>query len=333
MVQVPLSSARSCPDIKKTGEEPVTGTGVKSLQPKVKAINATQEKQSMSLVFLKRLSNKHTWKRLLYERLSEPLHLNLMSLFVLIFGNLRLKIDFDLIIRQHHAYALLDAADQAKRLGYKQISVFEFGVAAGAGLLNLQGIANKITAFTGVSIRIFGFDTGSGMPPPVSYKDHPELYQAGDFPMNSMELSEKLDGQTRLILGPIVESINNLNIDFSDAPIAFISLDVDYFSSSVDALKLLEYGASNYLPRVIIYLDDVEELSHNSFCGEEGAVREFTRQHPNRPIERHVFCRGHRLFKNARWIDHMYQCHILDHPIRNNLTPNRDKVVLNNPYL
>jgi hypothetical protein len=287
----------------------------------------------MSLVFLKKLSNKHSWKRLLYERLSEPLHLNGLSLFALVFGSLRLKIDFDLIMRQHHAYALLDAADQAKNLGYKQISVFEFGVAAGAGLLNLQGIARKVTAYTGVAIRVFGFDTGSGMPSPVSYKDHPELYQAGDFPMDFPGLSKRLDSQTKLVLGPIIESLSNLNVDFADAPIAFISLDVDYFSSSVDALKLLEYAPSNYLPRVVIYLDDVEELSHNSVCGEEGAVREFTRQHPNRPIERHVFLRGHRLFKNARWIDHMYQCHILDHPIRNDLTPKRDRAVLKNPYL
>jgi hypothetical protein len=41
VVQAALSSARSFPGIKKAGEEPVTGTGVKSLQPKVKAINAS----------------------------------------------------------------------------------------------------------------------------------------------------------------------------------------------------------------------------------------------------------------------------------------------------
>jgi hypothetical protein len=154
----------------------------------------------MSLVFLKKLSNRHIWKRLLYERLSEPLHLNLLSAFVLIFGSFRLKIDFSLVVRQHHAYGLLDAVDQARRLGYKEISAFEFGVAAGAGLLNMQSIARKITASTGVSTRIFGFDTGSGMPPPLSYMDHPELYQAGDFPMDFKGLSEKLDSQTKLIL-------------------------------------------------------------------------------------------------------------------------------------
>jgi hypothetical protein len=288
----------------------------------------------MSIVFLKKLSNRYIWKRLLYERFSEPLHLNFLSLFVLLFGNLRQKIDFDLIIRQNHAYGLLDVADQAKQLGYTRVSAFEFGVAAGAGLLNLQAIAKKVTALTGIEFDIYGFDSGTGMPPPRSFKDHPELYQAGDFPMDFTKLSERLEGNTRLILGPIAESIGKLDsIDFTGAPIAFISLDVDYYSSSIDALSLLGYQASHYLPRVVIYLDDVEEPYHNSFCGEQAAVNEFTARYPLRPIEKHPFLRGNRLFKNARWIDHVYQCHVLDHPVRNDLEPGRRKTILTNPYL
>jgi hypothetical protein len=260
--------------------------------------------------------------------------MNVLSLLVLVFGNLRHKIEFDLIIRQHHAYALLNAADQAKQYGYKEISVFEFGVAAGAGLLNMQTIAKRITAVTGIGFNIYGFDTGAGMPPPTSFKDHPELYQTGDFPMNFGKLSERLERNTQLVLGPIADSINKLNaIDFDKAPIAFISLDVDYYSSSVDALSLLRYEASKYLPRVVIFLDDVEDLLHNSFCGEQAAVVEFTSQFPLRPIEKHPFLRGNRLFKNARWIDHIYQCHVLDHPIRNDLRPGRSRTVLANPYL
>jgi hypothetical protein len=288
----------------------------------------------VSFVFLKKFSRKSTWKRLLCERLSEPLHMNILALLVLLFGNLRSKIDFDLVIRHHHAYALLDAADQATQLGHREVSVFEFGVAAGAGLLNMQAIAKKIAAFTGVQFRIYGFDTGSGMPPPTSFKDHPELYQTGDFPMNHEKLSRSLETNTRLLLGPIGDSLQQiLGTDFSRAPIAFISLDVDYYSSSVDALTLLkQYDSSNYLPRVLIFLDDVEELTHNSLCGEQAAALEFTARNPLRPIERHSFLRGYRLFKNPRWIDHIYQCHVLDHPVRNDLMPRRGKVVLTNPY-
>lgn len=288
----------------------------------------------MSLAYLKKLSQPYIWKRIFYERLSEPVHLNIIALFVSLFGSYRSKIDFDLVIRPQHAYSLLSVADQAKALGYDRVSIFEFGVAAGSGLINLQEIAKKITKSTGVSFDIYGFDTGAGMPPPKSYKDHPEIYQAGDFPMDFEKLSRLLDSNTKLVLGPISESLRTfLERDFSKAPIGFVSIDVDYYSSTVDALKLLTHSAEHMLPQVMIYLDDLEYPSHNSWCGEQAAVNEFTVEQPMRPIEKHPFLRSYRIFKNARWIDHMYQCHVLDHPIRNQLTPNRSNIVLSNPYL
>lgn len=288
----------------------------------------------MSLKMFKKLAYPYIWKRLFYERLSEPLHLNMLAALVYIFGTYRMKIEFDLVLRQNHAYALLDVADQAMALGYKRVSIFEFGVAAGTGLLNLQEIANRLSAITGVGFDIYGFDTGAGMPPPQSYKDHPERYQAGDFPMDANKLKSLLKPNTKLVLGPISESTRTfLNMDFSNSPIAFVSIDVDYYCSTVDALKLLKHDAHNMLPRVQIYLDDVEFWEHNSWCGEQAAVHEFTFENPLRPIEKHAFLRGYRIFKHARWIDHMYQCHILDHPVRNNLHSTRDKVVLTNPYL
>jgi hypothetical protein len=288
----------------------------------------------MSLAYLKKLSQPYIWKRIFYERLSEPIHLNIIALFVSLFGSYRSKIDFDLVIRPQHAYSLLSIADQAKALGYERVSIFEFGVAAGSGLINLQEIAKKVTQSTGVGFDIYGFDTGSGMPPPQSYKDHPEIYQAGDFPMDFDRLSRLLERNTALVLGPISDSMTKfLAKDFSKAPIGFVSIDVDYYSSTVDALKLLTHSAENMLPQVMLYLDDLEYPSHNSWCGEQAAVHEFTAEHPMRPIEKHPFLRSYRIFKNARWIDHMYQCHVLDHAIRNQLTPSRSNIVLTNPYL
>jgi hypothetical protein len=136
------------------------------------------------LLILKKISHRYIWERIFVERLSEPLHLNFISLFVGLFGSLRVKINFDLILRCQHAYALLKSADYAKSLGIKSITVIEFGVAAGAGILNICHVAKRVTAATGVEINIVGFDTGLGMPPPESYRDHPDLYAQGDFPMN-----------------------------------------------------------------------------------------------------------------------------------------------------
>ena len=164
----------------------------------------------MSLAYLKKLSQPYIWKRIFYERLSEPIHLNVIALFVSLFGSYRTKIDFDLVIRPQHAYSLLSVADQAKALGYDRVSIFEFGVAAGSGLINLQEIAKKLTKSTGIHFDIYGFDTGAGMPPPQSYKDHPEIYQAGDFPMDFEKLSRLLDKNTKLVLGPISESMKQI---------------------------------------------------------------------------------------------------------------------------
>jgi hypothetical protein len=175
-----------------------------------------------------------------------------------------------LIIRQQHAYALLDLADHVKSLGYKKATVIVFGVAAGAGLLNLQKLSQQVTKSTGISFDLYGFDTGTGMPQPQSYKDHPELYQAGDFSMDSSLLSSKLVKDTKLILGPLSETIRTFSLnDFSAAPIGFISVDVDYYSSTVDALKVLALRPESYLPRVIVYLDDLEDPSHNLYCGDK----------------------------------------------------------------
>ena len=99
--------------------------------------------------FLKKLKNLYIWKRIFVERLSEPIHLNILSLFVYVFGSFRQKIDFDLVLRSQHAYPLLKAADHAVSNGKKRVTVIEFGVANGAGLFNIQVIAKKITKILG----------------------------------------------------------------------------------------------------------------------------------------------------------------------------------------
>ena len=253
----------------------------------------------------------------------------------MIFGSFRLKEAFDLVLRSQHAYGLLKAADDAKKNGKERVSVIEFGVANGAGLFNIQLIAKRITKITGIYFDIYGFDTGEGMPPPTSYKDHPDIYAEGDFPMDFEKLQNSLDSNTKLVIGPIKETMPKfLEQDFKSSPIGFISIDVDYYSSSVESLKVLEKESTAYLPRVTIYLDDLQDDSHNTWCGELAAINEFTQDHEYRKIERHTFLRGYRIFKNARWIDHMFFAHILDHPNRVDPALNKSKkAILNNPYI
>src|SRR5439155_19039712 len=109
---------------------------------------------------------------------TEPVHLNALSLVVALIGPFRLKVAFDLVLRAHTAYSMLKVADLARSLGIGRGSAIEFGVAAGAGLLNMCAIGRRVTQGTGVAFNIYGVDTGTGMPPPRNHKAHPELSQA-----------------------------------------------------------------------------------------------------------------------------------------------------------
>ena len=129
------------------------------------------------------LKQRAAWAALLRERLSEPLHISALSLLVLAFGSFRAKVYFDIYRRPQHAFGLLYAADQANRLGVKTITAIEFGVATGAGLVNICDLAATVSKETGVNFNIVGFDSGQGMPPPRDYRDQSHLYAAGDFPM------------------------------------------------------------------------------------------------------------------------------------------------------
>jgi hypothetical protein len=286
--------------------------------------------------WLKKLRARHIWHRLLVERLSEPLHLNLVSVVAAALGSIETKIELDLIIRHQHAFAMLNAARKAKKLGLERTTVVEFGVASGAGLMNMCEIADLLTPRFNVAFDVVGFDTGTGMPPPRDYRDHPEHYGQGDFPMqDTTSLRRHLPSNTRLILGPLSETVP----DFRDqlqhsSPLSFVSLDVDYFSSSVDALKLFDGEPEKYLAVVDLYVDDLMFETHNSWSGELGAIREFNGTHDLRKIEPHRVLRDTRVFKNAAWISHMYSVHVLDHLGRSPGVGSRAQPrLLENPYL
>lgn len=115
---------------------------------------------------LRSLREPNALRNLLVDRLTEPVHLNLLSGFVALFGSLRTKINFDLIERRYHAFGLLRAADFAREINVNRLTVIEFGVANGSGLLNLCEVGRRITDITGVKFDIVGFDTGLGLPPP-----------------------------------------------------------------------------------------------------------------------------------------------------------------------
>lgn len=216
------------------------------------------------------------------------------------------------------AYGLLMAVRAAKKYGNESISVAEFGVANGRGLKRMTDLAERLSAQSSIGITVFGFDTAEGLPPPEDYRDHPELFREGDYPMQDFDaLQKELDGRATLIIGDI-RKIGSLDEILSESgPLGFVSIDVDIYSSAKSALKLIaDCETSSLLPTVGLHLDDaVSEWGYNRFAGELLAINEINDEYETRKIDldRYVdYWHG----GAQPWHAAMYMLHAFDHPDR-----------------
>src|SRR4051812_38422617 len=84
------------------------------------------------------------------ERISKepPFRLPARYLVALLPFSIRTKALFDALGRPQYLYGVLQAADEALREGVDRISVLEFGVAAGNGLVALQSAAEAVESET-----------------------------------------------------------------------------------------------------------------------------------------------------------------------------------------
>lgn len=288
----------------------------------------------MNSLFLK-LFNPRILRRIYKEKLGEPLIYNLISIPVLFFGDLRAKIYYDLVPRQPYAFGINEAFNIAKEENVKNITLIEFGVASGAGLFNMAYLASRLSKIYNIDYQIIGFDSGEGMPDPIDYRDHPELYRKGDFPPLRLK-DTKLPLNTRIIYGKIKETLSEFNQEISnkDSRIAFVSIDVDYYSSSKNCFEIFKLGSENFLSKVTMYFDDINKPEHNIYCGELLAIKEFNEQTIKRKICKMRQLRNWRLFKNALYLDQMYFLHIFDHSRRNiSFWKNEKQQILSNPYI
>ena len=226
------------------------------------------------------------------------------------------------IHRPHYAYGILKCADVAKLYGLKEVTICEFGVASGGGLKNMIRIADAVTEFTGVKFRIYGFDTGTGIPETSGYKDHPEIWSPGDYPLiEKDELLKTIDGKAELIFGDIQETIHPFIEQLSQAaPIGFLAIDVDVYTGTHHALKCLVHDdPCLYLPAVGLYFDDITVYFANRWCGELLAIEEFNEANTLRKIDHDRTVRHF----HRPWFTKMFVCHVFDHPVRRELPSER----------
>jgi hypothetical protein len=209
----------------------------------------------------------------------------------------------------------MQGAALAKVLGLPRVSVIEFGVAGGRGLLVLEKISELIERKTNVGIDIFGFDSGVGLPKAQDFRDQPNMWLEGQFPLDRAKLEPKLS-RAKLCLGPVKETIPPF-VAGNPAPVGFVSFDLDLYSSTRDALLLFKSNYVSLLPRVVSYFDDIFGHTYNDYCGERAAITEFNSS--NGPAK---ICPiyGLRYFiprfaRDDLWPDGMYFAHFFEHPL------------------
>ena len=93
--------------------------------------------------------------------------------------------------------------------------------------------------------------------------------------------------RAKLVLGDVAETSKTFFSDYNPAPIGAVSHDLDYYSSTVDGLKLFDAPDQYLLPRIFCYFDDVigdDIVLYGDHTGERLAINEFNDRHTDRKL-------------------------------------------------
>lgn len=216
--------------------------------------------------------------------------------------------------RPQYLWPVLHVADVARHLGVPAISVLELGVAGGGGLVALEAAATASMRRIDVTVEVHGFDTGAGLPAPRDHRDAPYLMAAGDFAMDEPRLRERLS-IAELHIGPVSRTVPAW-LESGRPPAAMCAFDLDLYSSTVDALRLLAGPAERLMPRVLCYVDDTLGYPWGDSNGARRAILDFNAAQSHRVID-HLDRMTDLLpasQRGERWTEALYLAHVHDHP-------------------
>ena len=218
---------------------------------------------------------------------------------------------WELSARPAYLLGVVTASEQARRQNIAEISVLEFGVAGGEGLLALEHEAEAVEKETGIKMKVYGFDMGRrGLPPFIGdHRDHPDAWHPGDYPMDEEALRARLTGRTTLIIGNVAETVESFFKNFDSPPIGFVSFDLDLFSSPRDALRVFLLQDKKMLWHVPLYFDDIDFIFNHRFAGELLAIDEFNQQNDKVRIDRWYGVKGGRPFQERPFLEKLYVAH------------------------
>ena len=163
-----------------------------------------------------------------------------------------------------------------------------------------------------LKIDLYGFDNASGLPPTEDYRDFPHYFRAGQFQMNVAALQEKL-ARAKLVLGDVAYTRQSFFRDFNPAPIGAMLHDLDFYSSTREALRIFDAEPQHFLPRAFMYFDDIHGNNTwlpSEYAGELLAINEFNECHGHQKI---VLNRGLPTYLD-HWVDQIYIYHDFQHP-------------------
>ena len=243
-----------------------------------------------------------------------PLRLLVKGLYGVLPVSTSTRALWDISPRPNYLSGVLLAARQARDQGVPAISVIEFGVAGGNGLVAMQSEAEAVERETGVQIKVFGFDNGPGGLPEFigDHRDHPDAWHPGDYPMDEAKLRARLAPRTTLILGNVRDTVPAFVRDGNAPPVGFISIDVDLYSSTMQALQILTLPGRKLLMRTFIYFDDVELPISHRFAGELLAIDEFNDANSTIKIDQLRGFNINRPFPEKSYLRMMYVAHDLE---------------------
>lgn len=217
--------------------------------------------------------------------------------------------------RAQYVFGIMQAMYLASRLDLSRVSVLEFGVGTGRGLTLMEQYAAELGKSSGISVDVYGFDLGSGLPAPSDFRDLPYAWKAGDYTMDVQKVQRSLK-TAKLMLGDVRETVKEFMF-LKPAPIGFISFDLDFYSSTVSAFQIFDIPSEFILPRIICYFDDLASDGrqlHCEFVGERLAIAEFNRQ----AEERHKLCHTNINSPAVKfpgpWQEQLWVYHRFSHP-------------------
>ncbi len=240
-------------------------------------------------------------------------------------GSYPFRLSIGALQRPHYAHIIFNAAQLGSRLGYRKISVIEYGVAGGLGLISMEEHAREIEKLFAIEIEIYGFDTGKGLPPPGDYRDLPYHWKEGFFAMEPDKLQKRLQ-KARLLLGDIRETSESFFAQFRPAPVGAIAHDFDFYSSTAAALRMLTAGEEHFLPRVFCYFDDTvgTELElYNDFTGERLAIEEFNQRNDHVKLGKPYYLLAKK--RPASWHHQIWIGHLFRHSRYNDFISKEDQ--------